>query len=72
MKEIFESFLKRYDLHPLLILRTLESTKTLGSAFDVLEDVSPKKSCCWDQKKECWAEKRLDEETFTKKKWKKI
>jgi hypothetical protein len=72
MKEIFESFLKRYELHPLLILRTLESTKTLGLAFDVLEEISPQKSYFWDQKRECWAEKRLDEETFTKKKWKKI
>lgn len=66
-REIFEGFLKRYELHPLLVLRTMEYTKSLGEAFDLLEEMSSAKSYVWSSEKNCWVEKKLQEEKFFRK-----
>ncbi len=58
----FFSFVKRYkNCHPLLILRTLEKTKSLGKSFDLLEDFSGKNNLIWDNEKNKWEETILSE-----------
>jgi hypothetical protein len=65
----FFSFVNRYkNCHPLMILRTFEKTKSLGKAFDLLEDFSGKTNLIWDDKKNKWKEISLIEFTLSKMK----
>lgn len=63
----FFSFLNRYkNCHPLMVLRTLEKTKSLGKSFDLLEDFSGKSNLMWDDEKKSWKEVFLVEFTLSK------
>jgi hypothetical protein len=58
-QENLNSFIKRYkNICPLIILRTLEASPSLGYAFDILEDFDfDKGPIIWDEENKKWLEK---------------
>lgn len=53
--KMFKVFCKKYkNIHPIIIFKTLQHSKTLGAAFDCLEDFNGDLPVAWSNEQQRW------------------
>lgn len=64
-KKLYKAFCKKYkQINPLIIFKTLEYSKTLGEAFDALEDYNGDLPIVWSYDQKKWIPEVLAEYEF--------